>query len=67
MKAPISGCPAGVRSVATRLCSDKRGVAAIEFAIIGTLLLTATLGFAEIVMLVRAQTGCRPPSRTWRQ
>ncbi len=42
--------------LAARLCSDKRGVAAVEFAIIGTLLMTATLSFAEIVMLVRAQT-----------
>lgn len=45
-----------IRSAATRLCRDRGGVAAIEFAIVGTLLMTATLGFAEIVMLVRAQT-----------
>ena len=47
---------AGIRSAATRLRGAKRGVAAIEFAIIGTLLLTATLSVAEIVLLVRAQT-----------
>lgn len=35
---------------------DQRGVAAVEFAIIGTVLLTATLGFCETVLIVRAQT-----------
>lgn len=56
MKAPVPSRSASVRSVLCRMRGDKRGVAAIEFAIIGTLLLTTTLGFAEIVMLVRAQT-----------
>lgn len=49
--------PAACTHPATRrIWSDRRGVAAIEFAIIGTLLMTATLGFFEIVQIVRAQT-----------
>ena len=53
---PKSGRFAGIRSAVALLCSTKRGVAAVEFAIVGTVLMTATLGFAEIVLLVRAQT-----------
>ena len=42
--------------VARWMRDDRRGVAAVEFAIIGTVLLTATLGFFETVLIVRAQT-----------
>jgi len=42
--------------VARWVRGDQRGVAAVEFAIIGTVLLTATLGFCETVLIVRAQT-----------
>jgi Flp pilus assembly protein TadG len=42
--------------LARRIRDDRRGVAALEFAIVGTMLLAATLGFFETVLVVRAKT-----------
>ena len=46
---------ARIRSAARQMRDGKRGVAAIEFAIIATVLLVATLGFFETVLAVRAK------------
>ncbi len=55
MREPTLSRTARVRSAARRICGDRRGIAAIEFAIVGTVLLTATLGLFETVLVVRAQ------------
>ncbi len=56
MSEPAPSRAACIHLAARRMRSDRRGVAAIEFALVGTLLLIATLGFFETVLIVRAQT-----------
>ena len=55
MRAPVPSHAARIRSPARQMRDGKRGVAAIEFAIISTVLLVATLGFFETVLAVRAK------------
>lgn len=45
-----------IHSAVRQMWRGRRGVAAIEFAVISTLLMIATLGFYEMVLVVRVQT-----------